>query len=398
MDILKYLFILFIFIFPVAEAGRLQFGSIAFSINDIVLFFTVSFWLVFNYKKINLKKYKLTKPIFIFSAVSFITLLFNPLQLEKTSFITSLLYLIRWILYSSVYFMLVSQDKQFLKKLSDLLLVPIAFFIGIGYIQFFFYESLKNLFYAGWDEHLYRLFSTFLDPNFAGAFLTISLIFLIHKFFESVKEKRNNKMVFIASLSLLNLLAVYLTYSRSALIMLFISLAVYFFLVKKLRPLVLLFVFLFLLIFISPKSFQTEGTNFLRIASGGARIQSAYIALDIIQKHPIFGVGFNAYRYAQNKYANLTDSKWEITHSGAGTDNSFLFVFATTGIAGFAVFLYLIYKIFLLGKEGFKKNSISKVLIAVFAGLLINSFFNNSLFYVYILEWIWILSSLTENS
>ena len=109
-------------------------------------------------------------------------------------------------------------------------------------------------------------------------------------------------------------------------------------------------------------------------------------------------MGFNAYRYAQNKYANLTDAKWQTTHSGAGTDNSFLFVLATTGILGFLAYVYLLSNIFILGKSKLRKNLFSAVLIASLTGLLVNSLFINSLFYVYILEWIWISVAITENS
>lgn len=398
MDVLKYLLVILIVIFPIAEIGKLQLGSIALSINDLFLFLTVLFWAIFNFKKIKLNKYFLTKPIFLFTLVGFFSILFNPLGLDETALLTSVLYLIRWILYATVYFMLVSQDKKFLKKFSDLLLIPITLFIAIGYIQFIFYDNLKNLIYLGWDEHLYRLFSSFLDPNFAGTFLVISLIFLTYKTIEYIKTKESIKIYFILILTFFNFLAIYLTYSRSAIIMLFISVITFLILTKRKILLPILLIPLIAFIFISPKSFQTEGTNLLRIASGEARIQSASIALDIISKHPVLGVGFNAYRYAQNKYANLTDAKWETTHSGAGTDNSFLFVLATTGIVGFSAYIYLIYRIFRLGKINLNKSSFSPVLIAVLAGVLVNSLFINSLFYVYIMEWVWIMAALTENN
>ena len=397
MDLLKYLLIFLILIFPIAEVGKFQVGSVSITLNDIFVFIIAFVWFL---KNKNFKKIKgdLKKPVFLFIFIGLLSLIVNILNLNFSAFFVSLLYLIRWILYSTIYFVLVSQDKKFIKKFSDFLLIPITLVLLFGYIQFIFYQNLRNLFYLGWDEHLYRLFSSFLDPNFAGAFLVISLIFLIYKTMESIKDKNNLKIYFISTLSFLNFLAIYLTYSRSALIMLLVSLITFLIITKRKKLLLVLLIPLVAFIFLSPKSFQTEGTNLLRIASSEARIQSAAVALDIIQKHPVLGVGFNAYRYAQNKYANLTDTKWEVTHSGAGTDNSFLFVLATTGVVGLTAYIYLIYRIFMLGKNNLKKNFFAAVLIASLSGLLVNSLFINSLFYVYIMEWIWILASLTENS
>ncbi|MBI3985094.1 MAG: O-antigen ligase family protein [Candidatus Levybacteria bacterium] len=395
MGILNYLIIFLLLIFPIAELGKIQLGAVSFSLNDIAFLTVATVWVIVDYKKINRIKFNLLKPILLFSAVGLFPLLINSLSLTPNSFFVSLLYLVRWVLYSSIYFVLMTRDKKFLEQFKYLLVIPISLFLLIGFVQFFYYPSLANLFYLGWDEHLYRLFSSFLDPNFAGTFFVITFLYLSYLSWETYKKKKTNKTILLSIISLINLITIYLTYSRSALIMLLVSTTTFLVLTKKLKLVGFVLAALILFIFISPKSFQTEGTNLLRIASGQARIESANDALKIISQNPVFGVGFNAYRYAQYKYTNLTDAKWETTHSGAGTDNSFLFVLATTGVVGFVIYIYLLYRIFILGRDK-SKNPVSIVLISVLAGLLVNSFFINSLFYVYILEWIWILAALTE--
>jgi O-antigen ligase len=125
----------------------------------------------------------------------------------------------------------------------------------------------------------------------------------------------------LAVFSFLDIGAIYLTYSRSALLMLVVSLFVFLWFYGMKKYLAGVFVLLLIFLFFSPKSFQTEGTNIFRIASSEARIESAKTAIEIAQKQPLFGVGFNAYRYAQNRYGYLTDKKWGETHAGAGTDN-----------------------------------------------------------------------------
>jgi len=397
MGILNYLLILLLIIFPITELGKIQSGSISVSVNDIFFLITASLWIVLDFKKIKKTNFMLLKPIVLFSAIGLFSLAINFVNLTLNEFFVSMLYLVRWILYSSIYFILLTRDREFIKKFKYLLIVPICTVLILGIIQFVYYPSLRNLFYLGWDEHLYRLFSTFLDPNFAGAFLVISLIYLIFVSWQSYIKKRRNMFIFTSILSVISFISVYLTYSRSALIMLLVSLTVFLVLIKKIRILVLVLIVFVAFIFLSPKAFQTEGTNIFRIYSSQERVKSAQVAVKIIEQSPVFGVGFNAYRYAQKRYVNLNDSKWETTHSGAGTDNSFLFVLATAGIVGFVVYIYLIYKLFLLAN--FKqKNPMSIVLISVLCGLLVNSLFINSLFYVFILQWVWILAGLTENS
>ena len=208
--------------------------------------------------------------------------------------------------------------------------------------------------------------------------------------------KKSKIFVPLTLIAALNLFAIYLTYSRSALIMLGTSLVVFLILLNKRKILFVTLIILLLLIFVAPKAFITEGTNILRIASIEARLDSAKVATDIFVKNPIIGIGFNSYRFAQHKYGYLKDEGWTTTHSGAGTDNSYLFILATTGIVGLITYIYLIYRILYISKT--KNNLMSKVLIASVTGLLINSLFINSLFFVYIMEWIWIIVAFTENS
>lgn len=398
-NLVNVLIILFLILFPLAEIGKVQLGIISVTLNDLTLSILIIVWIMFKRKKLyKIKNTALFKPIVIFSSIGGISLLLNFFNLKSDEFLISLLYLLRWIGYVFLYFILVSANKIFIKKISYILLVPISLFIFFGYLQFFFYPSLRNLYYLGWDEHLYRLFSSFLDPNFAGTFLVITLIFVISLLLDSLKSQNKNFTITLSTIFILNLIAVYLTYSRSALIMLFVCVITFLILKKKKKILLILLIPLIAFIFISPKSFQTEGTNLLRITSSEARISAARDAIKIFKINPILGVGFNAYRYAQNKYNNLTDRNWQITHSGAGTDNSFLFILATTGILGFIAYLYLLYKMFFLGKENLRKNKFAAVLISSLLGVMVSSIFVNSLFFVYIMGWIWIMAALTENS
>lgn len=399
MVILKFLFVLLILLFPLAEVGRVQIlEGIAISVNDIILFFVIVSWILFMIR--NKKPFfagYLKKPLMLFICVTIISLVVNIYRLTPLTFFVSLLYLLRWGGYALIYFIVNSFDSKFKQKLQYLFLFSGFVVVFVGYIQYFLYPSLRNLYYLGWDEHLYRMFSTFLDPNFAGAFFVIYLLFTINFLRNKIIWQNIFNKICILLLSLLTLGAIYLTYSRSAFLMLLISAFIYMFFLLKKRFIILSLSILVLLIFIAPKSFKTEGTNFLRTASVEARLQSFDVGVKIFTDNPVLGVGFNAYRYAQNKYG-LVGQLWQTTHSGAGTDNSFIFVLATTGVIGFSSFLFLIYKLFLLSRNNIKKSKYSLVLLSVLVALVVDSFFVNSLFYVLILEWVWILASFTESN
>lgn len=399
MGLLKLFSILLIVFFPIAEVGRIQFSNgVAISLNDILLAVLIIVWAVSLFrKKKSLEKSQLFKPIVAFSVIALVSLLLNLTNLSFDRFLISFLYLARWVSYALLYFVFKEFDAKFKLRISYVLLFSGFLVVLLGFVQYFFYPSLRNLYYLGWDEHLYRLFSSFLDPNFAGAFFALFFLFSISFIPDFIKDKKWLRFSIVSTVAVLTLGALYLTYSRSALIMLIVSVVAYLYLINKKRFVVFILLGILLSIFILPKSFQTEGTNFLRSASSKARVEGVKEALMVIQKNPIYGVGFNAYRYARNQQG-LSGPNWQISHGAAGTDNSFLFVLATTGVIGFAVFLWLLYKIFSLGLINIKKNKLSVVLLSLIAGLIFNSLFINSLFYVLILEWVWIMSALTENS
>lgn len=386
---LKISFLILLFIFPLGVLSRFQLpNSIAISLNDILIFLVVLFFIL---EKAKDKKYfflknPLFKPILIFIGIAVFSLIVNIKNLSFSELFVSSLYLIRFILYAGLYFVVINFSAKFKQKINILLIFSGAVVVFGGYLQYFLYPALRYLIYLGWDEHLYRMFTSFLDPNFAGTFFVLYFLFLLNV---SLKLKKEKKWQFILFrlIQILTLGAIFLTYSRSAFLMFMMSVVVFLVLIKQ-KKLIFVFMVLFLLIIFSlPNLFKTEGTNLLRTVSAKARLGSSEKSLTIIKDNIVFGVGFNAYRYAQRKYGFLNDVKWEESHSGAGTDNSFFLVLATTGIFGFAAYIWMWKKVF--------ESSPSIIVFSSLAGLFVNAFFINSLFYPFIMEWIWIIIALS---
>lgn len=333
------------------------------------------------------KNFRQAIPLFLFFVISSIGLFFNTKNILE--FISSIAYLIRVICYLFVFIPLLGIKKERLHTLKKIMLFAGLFFILLGYVQYLFYPNLRNLYYLGWDEHLYRLFSTFLDPNFAGAFIVLIILLYSYYFFELFK-KASSIMKSLLILGYLFIIpSIFLTYSRSALVMLFVSLIIFLILIKK-KAILLFFLLLFFLgIILLPKNLGGEGVKLLRTASIFARLHSYREATVIFTKNPLAGVGFDSLRFVYQRYGFVSQEQAIISHSAAGVPNSFLFILATTGITGFSLFCYLLY---LLSKKIWHKRKgmvmYSGYVLAAFLGVLVDGLFENSLFYAQILLWL----------
>lgn len=383
MDLLKKLFILILLPFPLGEIIRINLNNgLVIKPIDVGVGLILFLWIALKIiKKQKIKQVNIFFPVVFFASIGLFSLIINNLHLSLNEFIISLSYLIRWVIYAGIFFVMSDFDKDFKKKISKVLIIVGSLIVVFGYLQYFFYRSLKNLFYLGWDEHMHRMFSVFFDPNFAGAFFVLFFLFLVSML---LKEKS----FLIGILSVLTLGAVFLTFSRSALIMLIVSSSLLFTLVNKKIWIAMLLGIIFLVIIVSSKYFYIENINLFRVFSSEARLETAKKAIEIVQSNPIFGVGFNAYRYAKFEYDLRSDNSRMLSHADAGVDNSFLFVLATTGIVGFISYLFLWFRILKIA---------SILAIASITGILVDSMFINSLFYPFIMLWLWIIIAVTEN-
>ena len=402
MGILKISFIILLLLFPLGQIARLEFqNGVAVTLNDIAVGVVVLVFLFANRSKQRFKK-SLTIPINIFAVIGLVSLVVNIRVLNISEFIVSLLYGIRWILYAGIFFVVSEFDPKFKKIITKVMIFIGSLVVIGGYLQYFLYPNLRNLYYLGWDEHLYRMFSSFLDPNFAGAFFVLYFILVFGLTMEYIKENKKNYSLLLSLLSITTLIAVLLTYSRSALIMLIVG-SVTLFLLKKQKKLIFITIGIAVIFYVfAVKNFYIENLNLLRTASSKARLESASRAIVVIKDNPIFGVGFNAYRYAQTRYGFNKDESRLVSHSGAGTDNSFLFVLATTGVIGLTSYLFIWFSIF---KRAFKtlnynglQKTMSTIVIASVVGIFVNAFFINSLFYPSIMLWMWVLIGLNPST
>jgi len=384
------LLFVFLVLFPFGQLTRLplfsQFPEVHLYLMDIILFLLLFCWGVWRFLLLK-KKYHLpplAKPIFLFSLIAAISLMVNNPLLSSGEVVVAGLYLARWLVYAGIYFVIFDLKDQFnwlkWKNLVNFLIaigVMVAFF---GLIQYFLWPNLEALEVLEWDPHYYRVVGTFLDPGFTGMILVLTLILIS---FRNLGKNWGGWGVWG-----IVYLALALTYSRASWLAYLVGMGV----IALVRRSPKFFMGVLLVgvvtVLLLPRP-AGEGGKLERTYSIEARIQNWRQTLTIAKDHPIFGVGFNAYRYAQRNYGFLEKNKWQVAHAGAGADSSLLFVLATTGILGLLGYLGIWVKA-VDGSNRLDKNY-KIVVLASIGSLLIHSFFLNSLFYPWVMAWMWML-------
>jgi O-antigen ligase len=382
-------------------------SGVRFYLLDIIVgvIFLLTIWNSF-FNKLSVLHSRMIIAFIFFAIFSVISLGINTVHLTITESLVAFSYWVRLVCYGSLMVVpfLLPEVKR--ATISFKLFIAGTVFTLFGYFQYFFYSDLRNLYYLGWDEHLYRFFSTFLDPNFAAAFLVLTFMLGLGLLFEkrksfSLRLKNTKEWVLLIGLVII-IPAFFLTYSRSGFIMFGVSMVVFLILIKQIKLIIFGLLILGIGIIFVPKNLGGEGVNLLRTASIHARFESYNKGLQIFENSPLYGVGFNAYRSAQIK-RNFIGKNPQTNHAGAGVSNSWLFVLVTTGIVGLILYLcfwFQVFKFIVKGSDLVKNQkfsfmrgltSMQVVAISSLAGLFVEACFENSLFYNFLMVWIFLM-------
>jgi O-antigen ligase len=343
-------------------------------------------------------RHQISKSILIFSLIGLVSLLINLTWLQPKELLAASFYLVRWVSYAAFAGIVWQFDEKFKKKLMAFLFFDGVFIVVAGFLQYFFFNSLKSFLYLGWDEHMHRIFSVFLDPNFAGAFFVLFFLFLVAAFYQHLQKRQKQEMLLVGIVLILTLIAIFLSFSRGALLSLIVGGATFFILIRKTKLLLALLGVMALYVVIVSPQFYDENMNLFRTASSEARIANDQTAFRFIHDRPLLGIGFNAYRYAKEAYGIQMGWVKAPSHADAGVDNSFIFVLATTGIIGFFAYLWMWFVILKRAYKIHKKNIVGVVVIASSAALFVNALFINSLFFAPLMLWMWVLVGIMEEN
>lgn len=418
MKFIEILFVGLIFSLGIAQLGAITVGPFAnmFVHDQILLLLIAVFLYVRMFVKKSLVLPRLVFPIVLFLIWAFIALILGSFQLSLSlrEFTFSFLYLLRLVAYIFVFlivFNLLKENKKFLNTLlKSFLSLNIAISL-IGLFQLIFFPNLGDLtIFSGWDPHKGRLFSTFLDPNFVGAFFALNLILALILYKSDYWPKNDFRKIILVGIGL-PATALSFTLSRSAWLLFSVaSLVLGFFKSKFYWWFAIGFlVFTFLFVpqslgrFAGFMTFLIPGGEFERRIeeideSAYARFGSWQRGILFALEKPVYGFGFNTLRYASLKFGFFSGVGDLGGRAGAGVDSSLLFILATTGIVGLILYLYLIFTILkdsfkaLQGKSGGgERKTFGFLVFSALIGLLVESNFINSLFYPQIVLWLFSL-------
>ncbi len=354
-------------------------------IHDVVflIFFVASAFSIF--KKNKRIQPKLLIPIAGFVGIAILSLCINSFRFTLPQTIQSSLYLVRWAAYVGIYIIVVERIVPATFILEELFMTGVGFGV-LGLLQYVFFPSLRPLEYLGWDPHYFRLFSTLLDPNFAGIMLVLSIFLGIYLF-----TRFGHSKLIVCCLGIL-LIALYLTYSRSSYLAFsagFIFLAVRS--VKwKARGVAAVLLFLLAVVLLPTPGGKTLRLD--RMASTISRLENWQESISRISGSPVIGYGFNTLRFIPSGGDVDMFSK-----AAAGVDNSILFILLTTGIAGLAVYSWLVVReIGMVREIGKKQKILGDIFLASLIVVVMHSMFVNSLFYPWVMIWMWTLTGAIE--
>ena len=387
MNSFRYFFILLFLIFPLGQITRFSLSpSIHLYAHDVVVSLLLISWVVYLFiRQTTYTRPPLTIPMVCFAAWGFISLVLNTMVFAPSEIATAGLYLIRWIVYASLY--VVTYDLVNTNVLSSRFVVNGLLFSGtltavFGLIQYLLYPRLRNLMYLGWDPHEYRVFGTFFDSAFIGIILVVTILLIVERL-----KKQQVTILFLVSI-------VMLTYSRSSYIGLLVGLWTQSLINKSYTASIFITIFVICFIPFLPKpSVTSEAVKLDRMSTIEARVTNYEQTQEIIAKNWLWGTGFNTLRYVHRDRGFVPESEWATSHAAAGADNSLLFVWATTGIIGLVLYTYLLFRAVRETKEQWRT-----IVFSTLTALGIHSLFNNTLFYPWVMIWIWLLLGIAHGT
>jgi len=381
---LDFIFLSWFFSFGLGQFGNLFKSSYG---GLYVCDFLAVVWVVYStfYLLIN-KKTRIFIPKIYFLLLAFLfwnTILYviSSQNFSAEEMILSFFYLFRFVFYAFgilLFYNLCCQNILKEQNMAKLILLEALFLAILGFVQLIIFPDFSKINpNLGWDPHKNRLLGTFFDPNFMGATL-VGCVNILLGFWENNAKKKNihNFWLFLI------FLAIFLTFSRSAWLMLTIS--IFLWGIIKYRGLLAVSILIALLAYLAVPRVQT------RISAVTDPADSAHFRLiswkntwKVAKDSLWIGSGYNTFRFTQKDYGFLGSGLGG--HSGGGSDSSLLLILATTGIPGFLFFFsFLCFPWISSVKKILKRQNAFSwdfILFSFMPALLVNSFFINSLFY-----------------
>ena len=310
----------------------------------------------------------------------------------------SSLYLIRWSLYAALYaFSLTALRATSAPRVIRATVVACAVFAGFGIIQSIFLPNFAFIVYPDaipyidWDIQGNRLVSTFLDPNFAGAFIMFGVLYA-HA--QGADLKPSYPLLALFWVALL------LTLSRSSIIATLLGLCLLTFRTRSFRKLFLPLAGFVVVAALAADRLIKFASAYNKLTflepSALARIGDWLLAWRVFTDNPLIGVGYNTFGLIRTLYGSPG-----VGTGAFGSDGGILYMAAVSGIVGVALLGAVLWRLMTLGWRTYQIRTLPRTvrvlgltLHAWIPSLVVHSAASNSIFYPFIIGILFLLGGL----
>ncbi|HEY5713727.1 MAG TPA: O-antigen ligase family protein [Candidatus Gracilibacteria bacterium] len=399
---------------------RVPVGGAGILLSDFILPLFAAFFVFYQlFWKRSLPRYYFLGLGLLFGLIAIISWILGAWPLEFKEQIISFSYIVRWI--SLIVFgaaagelyggeNLKTDESRNLGTKNSLytflkgLWIIIAIILLIGFLQFFLIPDIGQFStVGGFDPHTGRFLGTWMDPNFVAGLLAFFVPLMMGHWYSSPGYGTWSKG-WLSILIVLSLVALFLTFSRSGYLAAGLGVGL-FLLFRKPQIIVLGILMLSIGIATNPRANQRAEELFGTIGNivfqesdeidptAMLRFESWEKTLELWEKYPIFGIGYNTYRYIASEEGLVDESYF----SSGGSDSSLLTVLVTTGIVGFITFMLWYLQIWFHHLRKWYKSKFTpyplshtpyELHLGIWAGwsaLFLHSFFVNSMLFPLIL-------------
>lgn len=320
----------------------------------------------------------------------------DKLNLDLFDLIVSLSFLARWLMYFALYVAVINViQEDGVEPLWAAIETMLVIFAAFGLIQAAFLPGFAQMITwtsrsQTWDEQGHRLVSTVLEPNIAGTMLMIGSLVQISRIAVGARVSPWRVVIMFAALVV--------TISRSAAIGFMFGMLVILAargLSKRLVRFGIVGGIVFLLAspLILQYAIRYNKFTFGEGTSAGARVASWLQAIQVIADNPVFGIGFNTYRYAVDHYG------FDFVGTASyGVDGGLLFIMAMTGLVGLSVYCLMLWLILTRARSIWRDESVPSSqrglavgTAAATVGVVMASAFVNAILTTFVMEMLWIL-------
>ncbi len=307
-------------------------------------------------------------------------------------------FLLRWLVYFAIYIVAINAIRgDDVSRLWRALETTALIFAAFGIIQAALLPDFALMVYPGsrptldWDAQKHRLVSTFLDPNYAGALIMLTLLGQLALISAGARVAGWKPLILLAALLL--------TLSRSSVLATVIGIGCILAargLSKRLLWLLAGITTAIIAALPAILHFAAQYHKLTVDASALGRLVSWAHEWTVLTEHPIIGIGFNTWGAVQRRHG------WEaVAAASFGIEGGLLFIAVLTGIVGLAVYLVMLGVVTLRSRAIWRDPSrsphergIAIAIPAVTLGMIVHSLFSNSLLHPLLMEPLWILWAL----